>query len=282
MARMLKEALRGVLERDELSFLASGFDTIGDIAILRLDKRLEPRKSLIASVILGKNKAIKTILNQVSPVSGEYRVRSFEYVAGEEKTLTTHRENGCVFVVDVDKVYFSPRLSTERLRVANMVESGETVVNMFAGVGVFSVTIAKKHRDVKVFSIDVNPVAHEMQVKNIQLNKVEGRVIPLLGDARNVINQSFRGVADRVIMPLPENAHSYLPDAVSALKEAGGMIHYYTHVFTGRGEKPVLKAVEGLNSFLKAPYSVRSARVVREVGPGWVEVSLDLKIGGGV
>ncbi|MBI4258226.1 MAG: class I SAM-dependent methyltransferase family protein [Thaumarchaeota archaeon] len=279
MTRMLKEALKDILNPDELSLLTSGFDTIGDIAIVRLDRKLEGKKSLIASAILNRNKAIRTVLNQLSPVSGEYRLRSFEYMAGDDKTLTIHRENGCVFEIDVAQAYFSPRLSTERLRVANMVELGETVVNMFAGVGVFSILIAKKQPSAKVYSIDANPAAYEMQLKNIQLNRLEGRVLPLMGDARRVVGESLVGVAERVLMPLPESAHGFLPDAARTLKRSGGVIHYYTHVFAGRRNNPEVKAAEGLSDLIGAPYSILSSRTVREVGPGWVEIVLDIGIG---
>ncbi len=276
MTRMLKESLKGILTSDELALLSSGFDMVGDIAILRIDARLASKKQVIASTLLQRNRTIKTVLGQSSPVSGEYRVRDLEHLAGEKKTVTTHREHGCVFEVDLSKVYFSPRLSTERLRIAQLVSAGEVVVNMFAGVGAFSIVIAKKTPVAKVFSIDVNPSAYELQVKNVGLNRVEGRVVPMLGDSGRIILSSLKGVADRVLMPLPEGAQRFLPDALIALKESGGAIHYYRHVHAAKGEDPIAKAVQEVDSSLGSAFAVLGKRIVREIGPRWFEVVLDI------
>ena len=112
-------------------------------------------------------------------------------------------------------------------RIARLVKSGETVVNMFSGVGCFSIIIAKTVTQTKVFSIDVNPIAVQYMEENVRINRVYGKVIPLLGDSKDIINAKLQGKADRVLMPLPEKALEYLPYAVSALKKRGGWIHYY-------------------------------------------------------
>ena len=277
---MLKEALKDELTQTEQSLLSSGFDVIGDIAVVRVDEKLDSKKELIASLILEKNKVIKTVLRQTSAVEGEYRIRGLEYLAGERKTTTLHRENGCVFHVDLSQVYFSPRLSHERLRVAHMVSPGETVVNMFAGVGAFSILIARRRPGARVFSIDKNPVAHDLQLANIRVNKVDQRVIPLLGDAGEIIRSSLRGRADRVLMPLPERASEFLPDAQLALKDLGGVIHFYVHVHADRNSDPIAVAVAALTPQLSRVHRVGGSRVVREVGPRWFEVGLDLVLGG--
>ena len=146
-----------------------------------------------------------------------------------------------MFAVDVGKCYFSPRLMGEHSRVAGLVCIGETVVNMFAGVGCFSVIIAKKVDQTKVFSIDVNPVAVQYMKENIRINRVDNKVIPLLGDSKEIIEAELQGKADRVLMPLPELALQYLPSAVSALKKEGGWIHYYDFEHAIGKEDPVEK-----------------------------------------
>ena len=181
----------------------------------------------VANQIMAIHKSVKTVFTQTSPILGDFRVRELKLLAGENKTNTKHKESGCVFAVDVEKCYFSPRLSHERLRIASLVKSGETVVNMFAGVGCFSIIIAKTVNQTKVYSIDVNPVAVQYMEENVRVNRVYGKVIPLLGDSKDIINAQLQGKADRVLMPLPEKALEYLPYAVSALKKDGGWIHYY-------------------------------------------------------
>ena len=193
MPHMLREALTEFLIPKELDSIFSAFDIIGDIAIVKIPRSFGADKKIIGDTILRNLKAVKTVLVQTSSVSGDFRVRDLEYLAGENKTETEYRENGCRFKVDVAKVYFSPRLSTERLRIAMMVRDGEVITNMFAGVGTYSVLMAKKNKTCKVYSIDSNPVATELCRINSVINKVEDNVVPLLGDAQEVIKKKFLG-----------------------------------------------------------------------------------------
>ena len=277
MTRMLKKALQGLLDETEMHLLYGGFDIVGDIAVIKIHESLIPKKRVIASALLEQVKPVKTVLMQSTPVSGDYRTRCLELIGGEDKTTTEYHELGCVFKVDLSTAYFSPRLSTERQRIAELVQSGETVTNLFAGVGVFSIIIAKKVPKTLVYSIDINPAAHEQALENIKLNKVTERVIPILGDARKVID-NLKGKAERVLMPLPEMAAAYLDTAVEALKPPTGIIHYYTHTYALHRNEAVNESKKELEKIFKFPYTVVSQRIVREVGPRWYQIVLDLKI----
>src|SRR3712207_1751068 len=190
---------------------------------------LFPYTTLFRSMILAHVKTAKAVFAQVSPVKGDYRVRNLEFVAGENRTITEYKEHGCKFRVDVAKTYFSPRLSTERLRIANMVSEGEIVVNMFAGVGTYSILMARVNKTCKVYSIDSNAVAAELCEVNAKLNKVQDRVISIHGDATKVIKDKLAGRADRVLMPLPERAKDFIDSAVVALNKKG-IVHYFVHI----------------------------------------------------
>jgi tRNA (guanine37-N1)-methyltransferase len=131
---------------------------------------------------------VVTVLAQTSAVTGDFRLRRLVHVRGENKTNTIHREFGCLFSVDIAQCYFSSRLSNERYRIATMINPRETIVNMFAGAGCFSILIAKKANPAKVYSIDINPAAIQSMTENIMLNRVFGRVISLQGDAKEIIN----------------------------------------------------------------------------------------------
>lgn len=279
LSRLLKEVLKDKLTPSELNQLYSSFDIIGDIAVLKIPEPLMSRKHLIAEALLKAVKSVRTVLQQTTPVEGEYRLRGLEILAGEPKFETIHKEHGCLYKLDLRTVYFTPRLSSERLRVANLVKEGETVINMFAGVGPYSILIAKKVKNVKIYSIDNNPEAYRYMQENIKLNKVEQKVIPILGDAAGIIRNRLQQTADRVIMPLPEKALTYLSDAYSALKEGRGIIHYYEHVFYGVGEDPLQKAVEHVKGKAAFRFNVEYARVVRDVGPRLAQVVLDLRVG---
>jgi tRNA (guanine37-N1)-methyltransferase len=225
------------------------------------------------------HKNVRTVLLQTSPVSGDFRVRQLEWIAGERKTITVHKEFGCLFEVDLEKCYFSPRLSFERRRIASLVQTREVAVNMFAGVGCFSIVMAKYSKVERVFSIDVNPFAFEFMLKNVRLNRVQNKVVPVLGDAKKVVREELCGVADRALMPLPEKAYEYLDYALMTLKPNGGWVHYYDFVHAGKGENPVEKVkdkvaakLNELNVNFKMPFG----RVVRATGPFWFQVVVDV------
>ena len=216
--------------------------------------------------------------SQVSPVRGDYRVRDLEFIAGENRTITEYREHACRFKVDIAKTYFSPRLSTERQRIAEMVGDNETVVNMFAGVGTYSVVIAKMNRTCKVYSIDSNSAASELDKINAKLNKVQDRVVSIWGDAVEVIKDRLSGQADRVLMPLPERASEFVDSAVLALKEKG-IVHYFAHVKAdSKKAGQELGLQDAVNAFAKYDHQVLGVRVVREVGPRIYQIVADVSV----
>jgi len=281
MARRLREYLAERLEDWELKILPSSYDIIGDIAVIRIPDALKHRAEEIAEAIMEINSHVHTVLNQVSPVSGDFRLRRLEWVMGEKKTETIHKEHGCLFKVDLEKCYFSPRLSFERARVAGEVKPSETVVNMFAGVGCFSILIAKKAEAKKVYSIDINPDAIRYTEENVALNGVAHIVKPILGDAGSIIEEKLEGVADRVLMPLPEKAYEYIVFAVEALKPGMGIIHYYDFTHSKRSEDPIVKVKKKICErlhLLKIGFEVYSGRIIRTVGPRWFQIVLDIAV----
>lgn len=237
-------ALEGKLSLEELKSLSKSFDIVGDIAIVKIPPTLKCKGGIIAEAIVAANRNIRTVLNQVSPVEGDFRLRRLEWVWGERRAETVYREYGCLFKVDLSKVYFSPRLSYERMRLARLIKPREVVVNMFAGVGCFSIVIAKHSEASMVYSIDINPKAVQLMRENISLNKVDGRVEAILGDAREVVETRLKDEADRVLMPLPAKAYEYLDAALMALRSLGGFVHYYDFIHARRGEKPVEGIIE--------------------------------------
>ena len=281
MGRDLKALLADRLKPDELKLLYKSYDIVGEIAIVRFPEGLQKQRQIIAEAIMQTHKHIKTVLCQAGPVSGGFRLRRLEWVAGERKTETTHKEYGCAFKVDLERCYFSPRLSYERMRVSRQVKPNELVVNMFAGVGCYSILIAKHSEAKKIYSIDINPVAIEYMRENIRLNRVEGRVVPILGDAKRVVEERLRNAANRVLMPLPEKAYEYLDCAVSALKPVAGWIHYYDFEHTKKHENPIEKVkakVYGKLQKSSVDFEVPFGRVVRGVGPNWFQIVLDIVI----
>ena len=144
MRKRLKKTFRQTFPAGDSINIYNAFDIVGDIAITKVPDSSEANGKAIAETIIRVHRNIKTVLVQDSPVAGNFRIRRLKHVAGENKTHTIHKENGCFFAVDVENCYFSPRLCYERKRIAQQIKLNETIVNMFAGVGCFSLVIAKK------------------------------------------------------------------------------------------------------------------------------------------
>ena len=281
MPKRLRQLLSGKIPSGDLAQICNSYDIVGDIAIIRLIAGSEKHCSLVAKAIMGFHTNVKTVLGQVGAVQGDFRLRELRHIAGQKKTTVSYRESGCVFSVDVEQCYFSPRLGNERMRIARQVGSGEVVVNMFAGVGCFSILIAKHSEAEKVYSIDVNPTAVQYMQENVRLNGAYGKVIPVLGDAKDVIEKRLCHVANRVLMPLPEKALEYLPSALLALTRRRGWIHYYDFEHAARGVDAVqrvrMRVSEKLEN-LGIAADVALGRVVRSTGPHWYQVALDIAV----
>jgi tRNA (guanine37-N1)-methyltransferase len=273
------ELLEDSLPPHLLASLPRAIDFIGDIAIIEIPQELEAYKINIGNAILQVHKNVRTVLAKAGAVAGIYRLRKFEVIAGEHKTETVHREYGCRYSVDVAKVYFSPRLSCEHNRVSSLVEDGETVIDMFAGVGPFSILIAKTHKNVKVYAIDINPDAVALLKRNVRLNRVEGKVHPISGDAKQIVKQMLKGAADRVIMNLPERAIEFVDAACEALKPEGGTIHFYSFVTASDSLENLKLRFKGeVEKFGREVEKILFSRFVRETAPYEWQAVLDAKI----
>jgi tRNA (guanine37-N1)-methyltransferase len=217
-----------------------------------------------AELLLHSRPSIHTVLSPEGPVEGEFRTRRFTVAAGEPTTRTRYTEYGLRFEIDLSEAYFSPRLSGERQRVLGLMEDGERVLDMFAGVGPFTITLAG--RACVVYATDINPGAVSLMLENITLNRVRN-VLPLLADAgrlADILPREF----DRVVMNLPFGAVKFL-DTALALCRPGGIIHFYAMV----GEEGALSPI-----LLDKGCEILGERVVHTYSPSeWLAV-YDLKL----
>lgn len=279
MTKMLKEVLQERLDRTELEKLSSSFDIIGTIAIIKIPDSLTSKRKLIADALIEEIRPVKSVFCQVSAIEGDYRLRKLELISGENSPITVYKEHGCTFKVDVINTYFSPRLSTERLRIAKLTEPNEVIVNMFGGVGTFSIIISRYNNSAKVYSIDSNPIAIDMCRQNIEINKLTGNVFPVFGDAEQEIHKGLKGIAKRVLMPLPEKAKDFVDAAVSSLENGSGTIHYFCHVGADNKKNAIQNGImDTSESFSKFDHTIRNVRVVREVGPRFYQIVSDVMV----
>jgi len=273
---MLKKALGDALTPEESDELISAFDQIGDIIIVRIPDSLLSKKKIIGETLLNEVKVVRSVFYQASDVEGDFRTRNLEILAGEDNTETEYKEFGCRFTVDVQNAFFSPRLSTERERIANLVQDGEIVNNMFAGVGMFSIMAAKKKK-CTVYSLDINPIASKLCEKNIKLNKLAGKVISINGDASKIIKEQLVDRSDRTLMLLPERSDEFLESAISTTKN-GGIIHYYSHIHADKKSEAGKLSEEHYLQVTPVKSEILDSKIVRAVGPRYYQTVVDVKI----
>ena len=273
---MLKKLLENILTLEESEELISAFDQIGNIIIVRIPDSLLSKKKIIGETLLEQVKIAKSVFYQSSAVEGDFRTRNLEILAGEDNTETEYKEFGCKFTVDVENAFFSPRLSTERERIANLIQDGEVMTNMFAGVGMFSIMAAKKKKCI-VYSLDINPVASKLCEKNIKQNKLSGNVISINGDSSKIIKEQLVDKSDRTLMLLPERSDEFLESAISTTKN-NGIIHYYSHIHADKKSEAGKLSEEHYLSVTPVKSEILSSKIVRPVGPRYYQTVVDVKI----
>lgn len=270
----LSDLLAGALPPRLIGDLPRSYDAIGDIVVVEeISKTLEGHEEEIGEALLRMIPNATTCLLKVGKVEGERRIPTYEAIAGIRKSDTVFTEYGVRIKVDLAKVYFSPRLGFERQRIARTVSDGETVVDMFAGVGPFSLAIAKR-ADATVHSIDINPDAIELLITNISLNRLRGKIHPICGDAA-MASAKLKGIADHVVMNLPGSSLEFMDAAISMLKPRGGTLHVYTFSVASdpsHAGELVKKALEARC----ASAEIRELRVVKEVAPRKWQIAVDV------
>ena len=273
---MLKKTLESILTSKESDELISAFDQIGDIIIVRIPDSLLSKKELIGETLLEQVKSAKSVFYQSSSVEGKFRTRDLEVLAGDNKTETEYKEYGCRFVVDVEKVFFSPRLSSERIRIAELVNHDEVVTNMFAGIGMFSIIAAKKKK-CTVYNIDINPDAARLCEKNIVLNKLVGNIISIHGGATEVIRNQLENKSDRTLMLLPEKSDEFLDSAILATKN-NGVIQYYSHIHADKKSDAAKLSEQHFLEVTPVKSTILGSKIVRPVGPRFYQTVVDVRI----
>ena len=276
--RAVSEALSQIFQGEQLKRALTGVDVIGDLAVIKIPRGWEDRKYEIGEILLTRLNNVNGVFRQTTPTSKGEKVRGIEWLAGKKDTVTTYTEYGCNFRVNIATVYFSPRLSYERLRVARLAKKGEVIVNMFAGVGTFSIIMAKIAGSHRVYSIDKNPESFKYMLENVARNGMNDIVIPILGDAKEATT-NLVGLADRVLMPLPELAYEYLPYGLSCIKTRG-CIHIYIHQPAESRGLAVKESVAETKRRIdgKARVENISGRVVRSVGRRLYQVVVDAQV----
>lgn len=281
--RSFKHALQssGAFSEEELSRMTRAFEIIGDIAIVEIPEGFESKANDIGYALLSLYPNVRVVARKASPVQGELRTRKLEVIAGEDRTVTEHKENNIRLRVDVEGVYFSPRLSGERLRVAQQVKPGENVLVLFAGVGPYPVVIARMQPTAHVVSNELNELGTKYALENMRLNKIEDRVEVVGGDARKLLHEPrFAKWADRVVMPLPESADQFLDD-VMLVARPGCVVHFYAFGPSAKGEDPYAASLEKIEAACKKAkrnFEVLNKQECGTYAPRIARIVMDFKL----
>lgn len=226
------------LPREVLDELPMKWEYVGDIVIIKLRGSAEPYKGRIGRVY-AEQLDKSTVCVDRNGVTGEFRRPEMEVIYGTE-TESVRLENGIRYCFDVTKVMFASGNVDERERMKNLDCTGETVVDMFAGIGYFTLPLAKFSGAKRVIACEKNPESFAFLRRNIVLNEVEDIVEPVLGDNRDLPGKAF---ADRILMGYVQITSEFLPKALEMIRP-GGIIHYHDTFYVNEYEERIRSIFE--------------------------------------
>ncbi|MHA1489690.1 MAG: class I SAM-dependent methyltransferase [Promethearchaeota archaeon] len=276
----LKEELKGILSEEELSLLPRGFQMLGKVMILKLNPKLLEQKELIGKAYLKLLPYIKSIYINYGKIKGKFRTpEKIELLVGIDNPIVEHREHDVIYKFNFTKIMFSKGNIKERKYLATLVQEDEVIVDMFAGIGYFTLPIGVHSKVKRIYSIEMNPEAYNFLVENIKLNHLEEKITPILGDCRvEVLRLRELGVrADRVIMGVFPAPKDFIKEALSLVKD-GGTIYHYEGVVDKENYMSLFedfKAIAEKEGFI---CKLISKRFVKSYGPNICHVVLDILV----
>lgn len=265
--------LRGVLPPGLAEQAPAKWERHGGVLVLRLPEALLPHGATVARAyadVLG----LRTVLHDPEGVSGELReMRAVPLLGDDPVALTV--ENGVKYRFDASRIMFSSGNVAERMRMARAPARGETVVDMFAGIGYFTLPLAVHARPARVHALEKNPLSHRWLVENVALNGVQGVVEPWLGDNRDFPHE---GLGHRVLMGYFPHAERFLPKALRLLRPEGGVLHYHNTAPADHWAAEMTRQLVDAAMERGWAAEVLQARVVKTYSPGMVHAVLDARL----
>jgi len=224
------------------------------------------------------DKTTRLVLND-NGISGQYRIPNREIIGirdddSNQIPETIHKENGCQFKMDVSKIMFSKGNLEEKRRLVNLC-FGETVVDMFAGIGYFSIPIAVHSEPQKIISIELNPESYNYLCENIRLNGVSDIIKPICGDC---LTSTPENAADRVLMGYVGTTHEYLETGIRAIKKEGGILHYHETVHQNDYPARPINRISEAAKNCGRKVEILETRIIKKYSPGVYHIVIDVKI----
>ncbi len=276
MKENLKTKLKNKLTKKELAKAARAYDLIGDIAIIEIPKELKKKEKIIAETLLKMHKNIKVVAKK-GKHKGRFRLQKIKILAGEKRkeTTQTHKENNVLMKLNIERVYFSPRLATERKRVAEQVKKEETVLVMFSGCAPYPLVISKNSKAKLIYGVEINPAAHKYGLENVKINKASNIKL-FRGDVKKVVPK-LKKKFDRIVMPLPKGAEPFLGTALKAVKRKG-TIHFYDFLDEEDIPKKTIKKIEKACQKAKKKFKIKKIIKCGQLAPGAYRICVDLVV----
>lgn len=274
----LAEKLVNVLSNEELSILPRGFQTLGDVIILKLNPKLLERSKLIGQACLELFPKIRSVYINKGRIIGEFREpENIKFLVGEDNPIVEHKEHGIKYRFDITKIMFSKGNVNERKFLATLINKGEIVVDMFAGIGYFSLPIAKNSEVGQIYSIELNPLSYKTLLENIKINHLEDKITVIYGDCKEeVLKLSDTGIkADRVIMGVFPAPKDYIREALTLTKENGTFFHY-EGVVERNNFISLFQEFEEISQKEHYSCDLISHRFVKSYGPNLYHTVLDI------
>lgn len=254
--------------------LPSSYQITGHVLLIKLPKIKSLRqKQKIAKAVLEMFPNVKTVC-EMKEVKGEYREPSIKILAGNG-TVTIHKENEILYKLDVGKVMFSKGNLYERRRLLDQVKEGETVIDMFAGIGYFTLPIAKFTKAKEILSIEKNPAAYNYLTDNIALNKIQN-VIALQGDCI-IAARSLHSKADHIIMGYFPGTEQFLPAAIWMAKP-GCVVHFHNTYSEKELWKKPLSQIEDVCKAMNRQHEILTKKKVKSYAPRKWHVVVDFRV----
>jgi tRNA wybutosine-synthesizing protein 2 len=270
----IKKSLKNQIPNDLISNIPSKWEKTGDVLTIKLPTRLKMYEKEIGKIYADVLNC-KTVLNDKFGITGLYRKPNVELIYGSKNTETIHKENGIKFKLDPQRIMFSSGNMDERIRMANISNKSEIIVDLFAGIGYFTIPIAVYSKSKKIYACEINTLSYSYLCKNIILNDVDKIVEPLKGDNREI---SPKNVADRVIMGYFGTTQEYLPTAIDCLKNHNGIIHFHDIFPDERVPEEPLKIIKKIAGKYNRSIKLINCKHVKTYAPRISHYVLDIKI----
>jgi tRNA (guanine37-N1)-methyltransferase len=253
----------------------ANYDVVGNIAIVKFPRGEKTKeKKRLAERFLREHKAVRTVLEKADKFSGRLRTQSTRYLAGDKTKEALYKENGCLFRLNVDSCYFSPRLAAERLEVAKMTKKGESVLVMFGGVAPFAVVIAKHSRAARIVSVELGRDCSRYAKENVKRNKLSNVEI-VQGDVKKVLPK-MKERFDRVVMARPNLKDSFLNVTFPVVRK-GGIINYYGF-YPEASRDEMLEMIKSEANKARRKIKIIKVKKAGEIGTKKYRFRVDLKV----